>query len=129
MIFYKMAPRLMPKRLNEICIDKIVFYMNAIWLKEGAHMNKFLSDFPQSRTSHSSITLVMGPFESLNDQTINLLIRRLYQNHELNRSNLLLLLHNRLRRLDLSFIKKRKSTLINSSMAAFIGKTCLVCKF
>ena len=121
-----MAPRLMPKKLNEICIDNIVLCMNSIWLKEGSHMNKFLSHFPQSRTSGSSIALVMGPFESLNDETINLLIKRLYQNHELNRINLLYLLHNRLRRLDLSYIRKKKSTLINSSMATFIGNTCYV---
>ena len=102
--------------------------MNTIWLQEDAPMNKFLRDFPISRTSHSTISLVIGPFEVLNDETINLIIKRLYQNYELNRNNLLLLLHNRLLRLDLSFIRKKKTVLINSSMATFIGNSCYVSK-
>ena len=98
-------------------------------MKEGGFLERFLSDFPMSKTSHSSISYVMGPFESLNEDVIGYLLRKLYENYELFRPHLLVLLHNRLLRLDLSFIQKKKNAFFNQHIASFIGNTCYVSCF
>ena len=125
-----MAPVKKPRKLSDICVDGIYNSINKVWMNDGGGMLKrFLDEFPMSKTSYSAISYVLGPFESLNDHVVTYILKKLYKNNELNRIHLLVLLHNRLLRLDLSFITRKKNSFVNPNIATFIGNTCIVSRF
>ena len=104
-----------PNRLGKICLNNIINNMNSHWFKRNDLRLQLIANPPK---------YILGPFECLNDENVDYILKRLHDDRLLVRFHLYFLLHNVLKRLDLSVIKKR--TFINPDIANHIGSTCIV---
>ena len=109
-----------PLDLKMICLQNIIKFMESYWLLTNKELIKQIEG-PKYPLYY------IGPFESLNDQCIEIILKKLYQENLLNKNHLFLCLHNRLRRIDLSFVKK--NAFINSSICQLLGNNCFVSFF
>ena len=109
-----------PKRLKDICIANLVENVDKFWLAENSQERLQLEAFCANSRSRYLIT----PFSDLDSSTVDFILRSLYKAARLNRNHLLVFLQFRLRSIDLSFVKKKN--LINSSLAYYIGRNCIV---
>ena len=107
-----------PKKLADICVDRVYFSLDKYWLREGGQIKKVIDEFEGKK-------YFLGPFESLNDHVVQQLLERLYGKQLLNKYHLYLFLHNRLKRIDFSFLRKHKS-ILNPNICSFIGNNCYV---
>ncbi len=107
--------RKQPASLAHFCTQTVVKSIDTHWLNENSHLKKCLD-------GHSVPMYLIGPFEALSDESVDLILRSLYP--KLNKMHLYILLHNRLTKLDLSFIKKQG--LISSSVYKHIGNNLFV---
>ena len=104
-----------PKRLGKLCLNNIIANMNSHWFIRNDLRLQLIANPPK---------YILGPFECLNDEHVDYILKRLHDDRQLVRFHLYLLLHNVLKRLDLSVIKKR--TFINPDISNHIGNTCIV---
>lgn len=94
-----------PGSLKNLCEMNLVRNVERHWLKlkEGAQINKSVDD-PES--NFGKFVYIISPFESLDSQSIEFILKKLYKMNLFNKNYFCLCLHNRLRYADLSFIKK-----------------------
>jgi hypothetical protein len=106
-----------PNRLTEICIKTVIDTIDSYWLSETSqlkiHLNKNMVPL-----------YLIGPFEALNDERVEFILKSIYSKSKLHKHHMIILLHNRLKKLDLSFIKKH--VLISSSVVKHIGNNLFV---
>lgn len=109
-----------PNSLKFLCAETICRSMDSYWLKENCQLRKtYEQDF-----AANNVLYVIGPFECLDDETIEYILKSLYQRNMLNKLQLYLCLHNRLRRVDFSYVKKKN--LVNLPLMNYIGLNCFV---
>ena len=108
--------KLLPN-LKDICLENICINLPTYWAINAAQIQQILEGpkFP---------LYYISPFEALTDESIDTLVKKLYENNSLNKHLLVLLLHNRIRRLDFSFMKKKG--FLNTSICYSIGNNCYV---
>ena len=95
--------------LRTFCLRSITKNLCVYWLNGSSLLRKFVEEPSKFRAS---------------DADIEHILKNLYQNSYLSKSIFLLLMHNYLRAIDLSFIKKR--SILSDEMCVFIGNNCFV---
>lgn len=112
-----------PQSLKVLCKSNLINNIELHWqkFKTDAQIEKSLDD---PSTNFWKKMYLIGPFEQLNDETITLILKKLYQSSNFNRNYFCLCLHGRLRSVDCSFIKKK--SFFNSLMCNYMGKHCIV---
>ncbi len=112
-----MPPLKHPSSLRATCVENIIQHMDRYWLHDYGHLKKALDDTRK-------FLYLIGPFEALSDQNVDYILRNMYQRNMLNKYSLLLCVHNFLKILDLSFIKKK--FILTDEVCYFIGNNCFV---
>lgn len=115
-----MPQTIQPKRLKDVCIDTIINTVDTYWFPEKSDQLASLDVF----FTNKRCRYLISPFHHLDDSTVDTILKSLYKSSRLNRYHLLVFLQSRLRRLDLSFVKKKN--LINQSIAYYFGRNCFV---
>ena len=112
-----MPSKKQPNKLSEICINSVIDSIDTYWLSETSQLKMYLN-------KNMVPLYLIGPFETLNDEQVNYLLKSIYKKSKLHKHHMIILLHNRLKKLDLSFIKKH--ILISSSVVKHIGNNLFV---
>ena len=110
-----MPPHLNPKNLTQICLNNIATNMETYWYNEYAKQILDTNKIP---------LYIIGPFEILNDENVEYVLKKLTEIKLLNRNFMYLLMHNRLKCINLGFLRNR--CFVNASLTKFIGNNCYV---
>lgn len=118
-----MPPIKQPQDLSVLCVANLVKNIEQHWIKfkNDAQIDGSLDD-PSSNFGKKMY--LIGPFEQLNDYTVDLILKKLYQSNNFNRNYFCLCVHGRLRLADFSFIKKK--SFFNPLICNYLGKNCFV---
>jgi hypothetical protein len=110
-------PRLnQASRLDIICLDSIVTNIDSYWVKK-TDLKLILQVCPNMR-------YLKGPFEALSDDNVDYILKALTSKNLLAVHHLYLCLTMKLKKLNLSFVKK--SLMNDSELITFIGNNCYV---
>jgi hypothetical protein len=121
-----MPKRIQPTNLKIICLKNIASNMDKHWIRKYGTLQSIIEVNEKSQ-SHKIPMYFLGPFDALNDSQVEFILKELNDSKCLNKLHLYLLIHDRLRRIDLSYI--RKPALVNANLCKFIGNMCRVKKF
>lgn len=106
-----------PGSLKSVCLNNIYQNIETYWIPKDNDLKHLMesSKFP---------SYFLGPFEDLSDNDVHSLLKMIYQTTKMNNVHLIYFLHNHLRSIDFSYI--RKSSLLNSNVCRYMGKNCFV---
>jgi hypothetical protein len=110
-----------PNNLRRLCLRNIINNIDSYWLNDQSSM---LKKVLTTNFSKKSFLYFIGPFEQLDDHAIHFILKKVYEYNVINKAVLLIFLHNYLRYLNLSFIKKKN--LLTADVCSFIGNNCMV---
>jgi hypothetical protein len=100
------------KSLSDICINSLINSIDSYWLEK----TKIKSIFEKI---NNKVLYLVGPFESLNDVVVNLILKSTYEKSKFSKYHVYLCINTHLKRLDFSFLKK--ANLIDGRLCSFIG--------
>ena len=106
-----------PGGLKSLCLTCIFNKADTFWIPQDKE-HRSLIDNPNLPIYFNT------PFEDLNDENVDCLLRMFYKNCKLNNLHFFYFLHAHLRSIDLSFL--RKSSLVNANVCKMLGKNCFV---
>ena len=99
------------KNLKDICIQNVVNHIDKFWVENTKI--KSLIDI------NNKVLYMIGPFERLNDNLVDFVLKEIYKTSKLTKYHIYLLINTYLKKLDVSFLKK--ANIIDAKLCSFIG--------
>ena len=103
--------------LKDVCIKNILSNIDKYWVEK----TKIKSLLDNTR---NQMIYLIGPFETLNEQYVDFIMKEIYRKSKLTKYHIYLLINTYLKKLDFSYIKK--GNLVDSKMCSFIGVNAFV---
>lgn len=106
-----------PIDLKTLCLNNIKTFIDFYWIAPNQDIKVLISGRTLPR-------YFIGPFESLSSQNVHYILKELYLKGHLRKIHLFFLLHNLIRKIDLTFIKK--NMFITANLCQYLGNNCFV---
>lgn len=104
------------KKLTQLCIDNLIDYIDSYWLKK--------LDLMRIVDKCRHLMYLIGPFEILNHDIVDYMLKTLNKNGTLSKYHFYLCLSTYLKKLDFSYLKR--NLLADEALCKFIGLNCFV---